>query len=291
MRGRSKGRWSHALRRLAMAWLAMAMVLVPVARGEDPTRHTPNGRDDQTFRPTVIVRKGNSQGSGTIIASVDGETLVLTAAHVVQSPGVLQVEVHRYNMGVERALRPEGWPIRLPAETAASDTVGDVAVVRVRGRQALPFVARLAPPGSRLTRGSVVTSVGIDGGEKLDSWPARVLEVAWFGMATEVVTSGGRSFRVADVRPRQDDLGNVERPFFITSRAPREGRSGGGLYLEGDRLVGVCVGRIEKPGTRSQGVFASCDTIHHLLHEHDLGEVVARSEARHQRHGSARAPR
>ena len=40
--------------------------------------------DDWTFRPTVVVRRGTSQGSGTIIASVDGETLVLTAAHVVR---------------------------------------------------------------------------------------------------------------------------------------------------------------------------------------------------------------
>ena len=49
--------------------------------------------------PTVVVRRGTSQGSGTIIASVDGETLVLTAAHVVKAEGPVLVELHRYNLG------------------------------------------------------------------------------------------------------------------------------------------------------------------------------------------------
>ena len=56
----------------------------------------------RTYRPTVVVRRGTSQGSGTIIASVDGETLVLTAAHVVKAEGPILVELHRYNLGMER---------------------------------------------------------------------------------------------------------------------------------------------------------------------------------------------
>ena len=43
--------------------------------------------DDATYRATVVVRRGTSQGSGTIIASVDGDTLVLTASHVVKAEG------------------------------------------------------------------------------------------------------------------------------------------------------------------------------------------------------------
>ena len=43
--------------------------------------------DNETYRPTVVVRRGTSQGSGTIIASIDGETLVFTASHVVKDEG------------------------------------------------------------------------------------------------------------------------------------------------------------------------------------------------------------
>ena len=50
-------------------------------------RRAPVPWDDGTYRATVVVRRGTSQGSGTIIASVEGETLVLTAAHVVKAEG------------------------------------------------------------------------------------------------------------------------------------------------------------------------------------------------------------
>ena len=40
-----------------------------------------------------------------MIASVEGETLILTAAHVVEGAGPLWVELHRYNFGVEKSER------------------------------------------------------------------------------------------------------------------------------------------------------------------------------------------
>ena len=61
--------------------------------------------DNMTLRPTVIVRRGTSQGSGTIIASIEGETLVLTAAHVLRAQGPIVVELHRYNVGRDGARR------------------------------------------------------------------------------------------------------------------------------------------------------------------------------------------
>ncbi len=74
-------------------------------------RRAPVPWDDETYRPTVVVRRGTSQGSGTIIASVDGETLVLTASHVVKTDGPIFVELHRYNLRMEgRAATPGAWP-------------------------------------------------------------------------------------------------------------------------------------------------------------------------------------
>ena len=204
-------------RGLVGLWIAV----VAVAGGAGPDDR-PRSDDDWTFRPTVLVRNGSSQGSGTVIASVKGETLVLTAAHVVKEPGLLRVEFHRYNLGIESRAAGEGWPLAVKAEVAGTDVAADIAILRIRRLPALPFVARLAAGDEEPALGTLVTSVGIDRGTHLSSWDARVVEVAWFEMD-----------------------GEAERPFLITTKPPEFGRSGGGLFLENGDLVGVCIGRAE----------------------------------------------
>ena len=213
---------------------------------------------DLTFRATVVVRKGLSQGSGTLISSVEGEALVLTAAHVVKGPGALQVELHRYNLGRERDEPGAGWPKVVGGTIAGADLAADLAVVRVRGLPALPFVARLAPADEEPARGSVVVSVGIDRGTRLSSWQSRVHGVKWLGLEDE----------------------GTGRPFVITVQPPEHGRSGGGLYLEGGALTGVCIGRAEMVKGRTCGVFASAASVHRLLRDHDLDVTVTSSESR-----------
>jgi S1-C subfamily serine protease len=201
--------------------------------GAVPDRPAPG--DDRTFRPTVIVRRGNGQGSGTVIASGRGETLVLTAAHVARGKGPLRVEVHRYNLAAERSTPRDGWPRVVSAEVAALDTAGDVAVLRVRAE--LPFVAWLADDGGGPAVGQGVVSLGVDAGARLASWSTSVREVSWFAM------DGGASARTT-VRDGEGSVpefvASGDRPFLITERAPVPGRSGGGLFLADGRLVGVC---------------------------------------------------
>ncbi len=134
--------------------------------GPDPDDR-PMPEDDGTFRPTVLVRKGWAQGSGTVIASVKGETLVLTAAHVVKGRGRPHVELHRSNLGVEGIGRRAGWPVAVAAEVAGSDEAADIAILRVRRLSALLYVARLAASDDEPARGTLVTSVGIDLGTHL----------------------------------------------------------------------------------------------------------------------------
>ncbi|MGE5756573.1 MAG: trypsin-like peptidase domain-containing protein, partial [Planctomycetaceae bacterium] len=120
-----------------VAVVAAGAVVAGAGADPPPCEGSPDSQtipaDDQTFRPTVLIRKGPAQGSGTVIASVANETLILTAAHVVRGPGPLRVELHRYNLGRERAEDGEGWPLSVPAEVAATDPPADVAVVRIRG--------------------------------------------------------------------------------------------------------------------------------------------------------------
>jgi S1-C subfamily serine protease len=218
--------------------------------------------DNWTFRPTVLVRRGSSQGTGTIIASLDGETLVLTAGHVIRGRGPISVELHRYNLCIEnRPSVPGKWPQSVEAEPVATDTVSDLAILRLRNMIALPFVARLGPEDAEPASNAGLTSVGIDLGAKLSSWNTQLVEVLWF----ELNDSG------------------TDRPFLVTARIPEHGRSGGGLFDKSGTLVGVCVGHAELVKGKRMGVFSSVENVRELLREHELTSVIERSEARQTR--------
>jgi S1-C subfamily serine protease len=218
--------------------------------------------DDHTLRPTVVVRRGTSQGSGTIIAAADGEALVLTAAHVVRSHEPILVELHRYNFGRERTRAvPGAWPRVVPARLAASDSAADLAVLHIKNLTDLPFVARLAvdrPQAVQPAPDTEVVSVGIDLGTKLTTWTTRLVEVLWFEL----------------------DDSDQERPFLITVHTPEHGRSGGGLFSISGELIGVCVGHAPLIRGRRMGVFASAHGVRGLLDDHDLDGLLARSERR-----------
>jgi S1-C subfamily serine protease len=218
--------------------------------------------DDWTYRPTVLVRRGTSQGTGTIIASNDGETLILTAAHVVRDRGPILVELQRFNLGVERIAAPPGsWPRLVSAGVAASDAAADLAVLRIEKMRALPYVARLAHNAADPPAGSEVTSIGIDLGTELAAWTSPVVEIL--------------SFKLNDSRE--------ERQFLITDQIPEHGRSGGGLFGAGGELVGVCLGHAEILKGKRMGVFVSLESIRLLLDDRKLTAAIARSEARQAR--------
>lgn len=256
--------------RWALALLAAAIGLgnaspAPAAPGQSPSgvhdrsRARSSKTDDWTYRPTVLVRRGGAQGSGTVIASVEGEALVLTASHVVAEPGPIAVEFRRYNFGLERARRGVGeWPRRVPAQVAAIDRAADLAVLRIEDLDALPYVARLSPSRSRHgpALDSMVVSIGIDLGRHLTGWSSPLVEALWFELNDN----------------------REERLFLITARPPENGRSGGGLFLPNGELVGVCIGHAELIRGRRQGVFASRESILQLLNASDLTRVLARSE-------------
>ncbi|WP_406697695.1 serine protease [Singulisphaera sp. Ch08] len=233
-------------------WIAVVMAVAA-----SPAADRPRPEDDFTFRPTVIIRKGNAQGSGSVISSVEGETLILTAAHVVEAPGALKVELHRYNLGLENDRSGVNWPRSVPAEVVAADDSADVAVLRIKGIRPLPFVARLSVQGAEPRRGTVVTSLGIDKGTQLSSWPTRIAQIDRF----EIEGTG------------------AERFFLITTRPPEHGRSGGGLFLTNGDLVGVCVGRAKLVKGRNSGIFASSSSIRRLLRAHDLDARILPARA------------
>jgi hypothetical protein len=125
----------------------------------------------------------------------------------------------------------------------------------------LPYVARLAGGPVEYSKGAAVISVGIDLGTKLTSWTGRL---------------------VKSVSMAYND-NSEERRFLITDRTPEHGRSGGGLFLAGGELVGVCVGHAELVKGRELGVYSSLENVRLLLGDAKLTAVVATSQRRPRR--------
>ena len=237
---------------LAAFWL---LGVLTSARAGEPLDNPVPG-DDATYRTTVMVRKGTALGTGTIIGSVEGETLILTAAHVVADPGPLHIELYRYNLGWERSRSVSGFPRKLPATIAARDRDADLAILRVGGQLAMPYVVRIAAANRPLTAGTPVTSIGFDRGERLIGFPSKIRRIDRVDM----------------------DHGGGDRPFLITDHPPEVGRSGGGLFLEDGTLIGVCIARAQlKPGA-ILGMYSTVGNVRTLLRQHaDLATIVARS--------------
>jgi S1-C subfamily serine protease len=242
-----------------LAWripraIAVVLVLVlvlswrPLVRAEEP----PRGSD--VMRQTVQIRNGDKRGSGTVIASVPGETLILTAAHVVKEASDFKVELHRHNLGgrITGLTEGGGWPRLINATLVASDSASDVALLRIKGMVALPYVARLKREAGEPAKGEVLTSVGIDRTLHLTQWKTTVEGAA-----------------VIDIRQ-----GGGARPFLVTTRWPDHGRSGGGLFRADGMVVGVCTGQLHIKNNKTTGLFASVESIHRLVREQGLEDAV-----------------
>jgi S1-C subfamily serine protease len=235
---------------LVVAWLAPGLVAVP---------GSPKPGDDGTFRPTVMVHKGKAVGTGTVISSLEGETLVLTACHVIDEPGPLTVDLNRFNLGLERTREGGNFPRSLKATIAARDVSTDLAILVVRGQLPLPFVARIARGDGSPPRGTSVTSIGFDLGQKL------------IGMTTTV-----RAIERINL-----GRGGTDRLFVVTENPPEHGRSGGGLFRSDGALVGVCIARAEFNQGPTKGIFTTLGNIKDLLRSHEkLATSVARSSIR-----------
>lgn len=259
---RARGRgWSARF----AGWTVSGIVLA-VGPASAPSQDRPAARavapkpgDDATFRPTVMVRCGSSVGSGTVIASVEGETLVLTASHVVEGAGPVHVELNRFNLGLERAGDVRGFPRKVAASVAARDPDSDLAILRVRGELAMPYIAQLARGEAPPAPGTAVMSIGFDGGGRPVGWPTRVRRVERLDM----------------------EKGGGDRPFLVTEDPPEPGRSGGGLFRADGALVGVCIGRAKFDRGRRIGLYTAPANVRELLRSDGaLAAMVDRPEVR-----------
>ena len=172
-------------------------------------------------------------GSGTVIASRPGRSVVLSCGHVFKN--------HRPGGAITIYSWASGSPRPYPARLITADAVREVGLLEVDTPDPLPF-SRLAPLDPGLARGDAVQSVGSADQAAPTKQNHRVLDLDLFTGPSTVACSG----------------------------QPVEGRSGGGLFDARGELVGVCWAREETP---PRGIYTAASVVHDVLDEADLSDL------------------
>lgn len=183
----------------------------------------------------VTVNGRRLSGSGTIISSRPGNTLILTCGNLfaTEDPQA-KIEVEIPSLGDPNQ--------RYIGKLVTADLAGDVGLVSIPTDQRLPS-APIAP----LTRA-----------------PRLAEQLISFGAA--------EGQRISREQIRVKDLNKYDGPDNIECNGvPLQGRSGGGLFNMQGELVGVCVASGNEPNT---GMYAGLKPVHDLLQSAGLSALV-----------------
>ncbi|MSR59288.1 MAG: hypothetical protein EXS05_16865 [Planctomycetaceae bacterium] len=178
-----------------------------------------------TVRIRIKDAQGEDFGTGTIIDSRPGRTLILTCGHIFRhwtEDSLIQIDVFR---GAK--------PKTMIGTRITHDLKDDVALISIPTDRPLP-ACRVAPPDTKILKGSPVVSVGCNGGDD----PT---------VQAQQITALNR-YLGAD---------NIE-----CGVVPARGRSGGGLFDRDGHVIGVCWCANPSDG---EGLYAGLKTIHKLL--------------------------
>jgi thiol-disulfide isomerase/thioredoxin len=204
--------------------------------GQDPTNAFAS-RDGQLIAATVRLRiedpQGHSCGSGTIIHARNGEALILTCAHIFRdSKGQGRIEVDLFGPSPAE---------RILGRLLSYDLDRDVALLTIPVRGPV-VVARVASPGYQAAPQHRVVNVGCNNGERPTA--------------------------------RQSHITAVDRylgpPNLEVAGMPVLGRSGGGLFSEEGRVIGVCMAADDR---ENRGLYSALGAIHAELDKAGLGFV------------------
>lgn len=208
----------------------------PLARAEAATVRVRVEGANRSTRENIV-----DLGSGTVIASKPGESLLLTCAHLFEdlSPADTRVTVECF--------RPDG-PQVYPAEVICGSRYLDLVVLRIptpRAIEAVPLSGDDVVPKPEQT----LFSIGCNDGDR----PSRT--------TTGLVT-----------RDRYQDA----PPHLICSGDPASGRSGGGLYDRRGNLLGICSAALRE---QQEGLFMGAGAVRQLLQEQKLTHLLPTNSA------------
>ena len=196
---------------------------------------------------TLHTGKGQLQGSGTIIDSRPGRTLLITAGTPFsQMPpgGKIEVEVPMTIAGESRSRT-------FVAKLLKADLESDLALVEFPTDQPLPKAA-IAPTSRTPQLSDRVACIGGAAGAPITRNPDRVTALNKYTGPDTIECSG----------------------------VPLAGRCGGGLFNAQDELIGVCINFAEdaKSKTPNGGIYCGLKPIHDLLRSQNLAALLETPE-------------
>ncbi len=215
----------------------------PEFRAQSPENASPPKPVSPAMQATVRVRlmDGNLRdvGTGTIIQSTAGQSIILTCNHIfldVKDQAIVEVDVFR-----------DGKVLKYHAQVLGGDHESDIAFLRIRNTTILP-TAPLTADDDVVQKNAPLFSIGCSNGD----FPTRL------------------NMNVIDVN-RYNGPGNI-----LCTNEPAKGRSGGGLFDTANRIVGVCSAADRKA---HEGLYTSIQPIRKLMKQLKIDSPTGHNEA------------
>ena len=213
---------------------------------------------ETVVRIRVLAQGSVGFGSGTVIHSSEKETLILTCAHIFKLDGPRQAAPQRFPRKIMVDLFDGKLHGERPAQVHFVESVEgramdydftvDVGLIRIRPGRRLP-AARVVPahwePRSRMK----MLTVGCSEGQDATAWQTVIINPQMRGLA-----------------------GNPTYQAIECVTAPKQGRSGGGLFTTDGYIAGVC--NFAEP-RGNHGLYATPRSIYSLLDRNSLMALYA----------------
>ncbi|QDU08477.1 thioredoxin domain-containing protein [Gimesia aquarii] len=205
---------------------------------ETPQQKVANNWRESAVRIRVKDKKGLDLGSGTIIHSAVGRTLIVTCSHIfseLRDDSVIEVDVFQGDKHETYV----GTLIRYDLEA-------DVGLISIPTSGVFSS-AKVAGIEHQVKKGDIVASIGCNGGELPTLEKIQVTALNRFLGPDNIECTG----------------------------MPVQGRSGGGLFDRSGQLVGICFA-VDKEDQR--GLYAGLPVIHKLLDDSKLTALYKETE-------------
>ncbi|HEX8201440.1 MAG TPA: thioredoxin domain-containing protein, partial [Isosphaeraceae bacterium] len=214
------------------------------------------GPNPEPWKTVVRIKVHGSHsigfGSGTIIRSTPEETIILTCAHIFHIEGArTQPHPRRFPRQITVDLfdgRLRGQVVRPVAtvrgEALDYDFTSDVGLIVIRPGRALA-AARVVPMTWQPRANMRMTTVGCSEGNDATAWTTRITNPQIRG-----AVAGRPSYEAIECL-----------------HAPKQGRSGGGLFTDDGFVAGVC--DFADPNN-NRGLYASPQSIRRMLDRNEL---------------------
>ena len=183
--------------------------------------------------------QGENFGSGTLIDSQTGRTLVLTCGHIFRNLDAKST--------IEVDLFTQGAPRTYVGELVRFDKEADVGLIAIPTDSPLP-VCRVAGVHHKILKDAPVSSIGCGGGEPPSVQKHRITALNRYLGPDNLECSG----------------------------VPVQGRSGGCLLAKEGVIVGVCMAADPRD---QRGIYAGLKAIHRLLDQCNLSRLYRTADA------------